>query len=119
MAGNFNSFFDTSIDSYRGKPTLKKKSIAKCIELKEKFDLCDIWRIRNPKTKRYTFRHKHASGSIQRCLDYFYIFNSMQVSIKNTGIPAYFLTDHFPITFACFKNEKAIQVEAFGNLITA
>ena len=55
LAGDFNFFFDTSLDSYVGKPTLEKKSIAKFIKLKEKFDLCDIWRIRNPKTKRYTF----------------------------------------------------------------
>ena len=55
LAGDFNFFFDASLDSYVGKPTLEKKSIAKFIKLKEKFDLCDIWRIRNPKTKRYTF----------------------------------------------------------------
>ena len=71
LAGDFNFFFDTSLDSYGGKPTLKKKSIAKFIELKEKFDLCDIWKIRNPKTKRYTFRQKHVSGLIQRHLYYF------------------------------------------------
>ena len=52
LAGDSNFFFDTSLDSYGGKPTLKKKFIAKFIELKRKFDLCDIWRIRNPKTKR-------------------------------------------------------------------
>ena len=55
LAGHFNLFFDTSLDSYGGKPTLEKKSIAKFIELKEEFYFCGIWRIRNPKTKRYTF----------------------------------------------------------------
>ena len=82
LAGDFNIFFGTSLDSYGGKSTLKKKSIAKFMELKEKFDLCDIWRIRNPKTKRYTFPQKHISGLIQRCLDCFCISNSMQVSAK-------------------------------------
>ena len=57
-AGDFNFLFDTSLDSHGGKPTLKKKSIAKFIEIKEKFDLCDIWRIRNPKTKIFTFCQK-------------------------------------------------------------
>ena len=52
LAGNFNLFFNASSDFYGGKPTLKKKSIVKFIELKEKFNLCDIWRIRNRKTKR-------------------------------------------------------------------
>ena len=119
LAGDFNFFFDTSLDSYRGKPTLKKKSVAKFIELKEKFDLYDIWRIRNPKTKRFTFCQKHVSGLIQRRLDYFYISNSMQVSVKNTDVLASLLTDHLPITFSCFKNEKAIEVADYGNLITA
>ena len=34
LAGDFNFFYDTSLDSYGDKPTLKKKSIAKFIELK-------------------------------------------------------------------------------------
>ena len=55
------SLSDTSLDSYGGKKNLKKKSIAKFIELKEKFALCDIWRIRNSKTKRFTFCQKHVS----------------------------------------------------------
>ena len=69
LAGDFNFFFffDTSLET--NQPTMKKKSIAKFIELKEKFDLCYIWRIRNPKTKIYTFRQKHVSGLIQRRLD--------------------------------------------------
>ena len=107
LAGDFNFFFDTSLDSYRGKPTLKNKSIAKFIELKKKFGLCDIWRIRNPKTKIFTFRQKHDSGLIQRRLDYLYISNSMQVSVENTDVLASLLTDHSPVTFSCFKNEES------------
>ena len=36
LAGNFNFFCDTSLDTWGSKPTLKKKSIAKFIEVKEK-----------------------------------------------------------------------------------
>ena len=106
LAGDFNFFFDTSLDSHGGKPVLKKKSIAEFIELKEKFDLCDIWRIRNPKTKRYTFRQRHVSCLIQRRLDYFYISNSMPISVKNTDALASLLTDHLAITFSYCKNEE-------------
>ena len=35
LAGDLNCFFDTSLDSNGGKATLKEKSIAKFIELKE------------------------------------------------------------------------------------
>ena len=86
LAGDFNFFFDTSLDSYGDKQTLKKKSIAKFIELKERLDLFDIWRIRNLKTKSYIFRQKDVSGLIQRHLDYFYISNSMKVSVKNIDV---------------------------------
>ena len=37
LAGNFNFFFDTYLDSYGGKPTQKNEYIAKFIEFKEKF----------------------------------------------------------------------------------
>ena len=119
LAVDFNFIFDTSLESYGGKPTLKKKYIAKFIELKEKFDLCDIWRIRNPKTKRFTFRQKHVSVLIQRRLDHIYISNSMQVSVKNTDGLVSLLTDHSPITFHVLKMKKSIEVEAYRNLITA
>ena len=74
LADDFNFFFDISLESYGRKPTLKKKSVAKFIELKEKFDLCNIWRIRNLKPKRYTFRQKYVSGLIQRRLGYLWLF---------------------------------------------
>ena len=104
LAGDFNFFFDTLLESYGGKPTLKNTSIAKSIEF---INLCDIRRIRNPKTKRFTFRQKDISGLIQRRFDCIYISNSMQVSVKNTDVSASLLTDHSPITFSCFKNEES------------
>ena len=35
LVGDFNFFFDTSLDSYGGKPTLKKKSIPNLLNLKK------------------------------------------------------------------------------------
>ena len=58
LAGDFNFFFDTSLDSYGDKQTLKKKSIAKFIELKERLDLFDIWRIETLKLKVIFFVRK-------------------------------------------------------------
>ena len=45
-----------SLDSHGGKPVIKKKAISQLIQITENLDLCDIWRIRNPKRKRFTFR---------------------------------------------------------------
>ena len=42
MAGDFNLFFDSKLNAQGGNPTIKKKSLAKIIELKESYNLCDI-----------------------------------------------------------------------------
>ena len=69
MAGDFNLVFNSRLEAQGGNPTLKKKSLAKLIEFKETYDLCDIWRARNTKSKRFTFTQKHSSGFIQLRVD--------------------------------------------------
>ena len=49
----------------------QKKSFAKIIGLKNTFELWDIWRLRNPNIKRFTFQQNHRTGFIQHRLDIF------------------------------------------------
>ena len=49
--GDFNLSFACRLEMQGGNPVLKKNSFAKLIQLKRKFVLCDIWRIRKPNTK--------------------------------------------------------------------
>ena len=100
LGGDFNVILNPSLDSEGGKPVIKKRAIAKLIQITENLDLCDIWRIRNPKRRRFTFRQHHSTGFIQRRLDYFFISNSLQESTKTTDTLAAFSTDHSPITFS-------------------
>ena len=58
---------------------MKNKSVDKFIHIKESQGLCDTWRVRNPKKKRYTFRQQHVTVLIQRRLDYFWF----QIICKN------------------------------------
>ena len=51
-----STFFDTLTDAECGNPTSKRRTINKPIEINETFDLCDTWRIRNPKKRKYTCR---------------------------------------------------------------
>ena len=106
FGGDFNLFFEAKLEEQGGYLVLKKKSLAKLIQIKEKFDLCDIWRIRNPNTKRYTFRQQHSSGYIQRRLDYFFISNVLQESVKNPDVLAAFSTDHSPMMFSVFSKSE-------------
>ena len=83
-----------------GKPVIKKRTIAKSIQITENLDLCDIWRIRNPKRKRFTFRQHHSTGFIQRRIEYYFISNSLQESTKTADTLAAFSTDHSSRTFS-------------------
>ena len=83
----------------------KKHYVWKIFELKETYNLTDIWRIRNPKAKQYTFRQKHVSGFLQRVLDYFFISSNIQESILDTDIIPAITSDHSPILIS-FPKEK-------------
>ena len=56
FSGDSNIIFDSFHDAQEGNPILKKHTLVKTIQIKERLNLVDIWRIRNPKTKRFTFR---------------------------------------------------------------
>ena len=109
LAGDFNVFFNTNLECSGGNPSFKQKSVAKLIEIIETFNLCDIWRIRNPKTKRFTFRQQHCSGFIQRRLDYIFISSSLQESVLNTEVLPAFLSDHSPV-FISYNEMRNIPI---------
>ena len=71
---------------------------------KESLGLCDIWQVRNPKKKRYTFRQQHVTSFIQRRLNYFLVSNNLQESINKMDILTTLSADHSPIFFTLSKN---------------
>ena len=113
LGGDFNLFFSSKIESAGGNPVFKKKSVSKLIELLKSYDLVDIWRIRNPKTKRYTFRQNHFSGFLQRRLDYIFVSNSLQESTKNVDILAALSSDHSPVFLNLTKCENIQKGNGF------
>ena len=54
MAGDFSLFFNSNLNTAGRNPTLKRKSLAKFIKLKEAYDLCDIQTVINVKVKQFT-----------------------------------------------------------------
>ena len=63
---DLNLFLDSALDAEEGKLILKSSSFSNLNEIKEKYNLCDIWRIRNAKEKHFPFIQKHSSGFLQR-----------------------------------------------------
>ena len=86
FTGDFNLIFYKNLESTGGIPLLKKHSLSKIIKLNENLNLCDIWRVRNPHKKLFTFQQKHFPGIIQWRLDYIFVSNSIQESVKKTEI---------------------------------
>ena len=59
-------------------------------------DLVDIWRIRNPDNKNFTWRQKNPI--IQRRLDYWFISDMLQEDVVKSEIVTSIKTDHLAIT---------------------
>ena len=59
-------------------------------------DLVDIWRIRNPDNKKFTWRPKNPI--IQRRLDYWFIRDILQEDVVKSEILTSINTDHLAIT---------------------
>ena len=97
------------LDAKGGTPTLKSRSINKLVELNETFDLSEIWRIRNPKKCKYTFRQKHLSGIIQRRLDYMFISQNLQEYVKKSDVLSALSTDHLPVFCSISKRNELNQ----------
>ena len=110
MTGNFNLFFNSKLEAQGGNPMLKNKSFAKLIEFNGRYDLCDILRVRNTKSNRFTFTQKHSSDFIQCRLDYILISNTLQEFVPMTEILTPISTVHSPVLFYLFSKKLKLEV---------
>lgn len=93
--GDFNFVIDIQLESSGGNPKLKIGSIEQLRAILKEYDLCDIWRIRNPNSKRYTWKG-YAQGlaskskqALYRRLDFFYISDALQPLVKKVILSQY------------------------------
>jgi len=96
-AGDWN-FTSEHIDRKGGNYTQWNDNIDIMEEMTTKFDLIDIWRVRNPEKTRYTFRQKSSSGIIQSRIDRIYVSDTLQYNIHKTDIIPGLKSDHSAIT---------------------
>ena len=76
------------------------------IELNKTLNLCDIWRIKNLKKRKYTFQQKHISGITQGKLDYIFISKNLQEYAKKFDVLHALSTDHSPVFWAISKRNE-------------
>ena len=108
--GDFNLFFDFDLDAKGGSPKLKIKSFSKLLSMMSQNDLCDIYRIRNPEAKRFTWRRK--SPFKQRRLDCFLVSETLQENIKAVGIIPSVRSDHSAITLTLYPVSENVRGRA-------
>ena len=95
LGGDLNLTIDPDLDCSGRNPVLKDS--VKCVEdILMNYDLVDIWRIRNPDIKKFTWRQK--SPIIQRRLDYWLISDSLQDGVAKVDIVTAIRTDHSAVT---------------------
>ena len=95
IGGDWNFILDKRLDAYGGNPKLKLNSIAEHTKLKNKFLLCDIYRIRNQQMKSFTYRQR--TPCLVRRLDRFLISKILQSRVSSCDILSSLLSDHSPI----------------------
>ena len=99
MGGDFNFVPEPQLDRKGGVPitlTPKRTEISKLTQdIKEYMQIQDLWRIRNPETRRFTWRR--TNPSVKSRLDYWLTSTSLADHIEETDIVPFCQTDHSAI----------------------
>ena len=95
IGGDFNVVLDPEFDGLGGKPKLRD-SVKIIEQIRLSFDLTDIWRVRNPDERRFSWRQKNPV--IQRRLDFWLIPSSLQEDVESVDIIPAIKSDHSAIT---------------------
>ena len=97
VGGDFDIILYHVLDGQGGKS--KRKDSGKIVEdMSAELDSVDIWRIRNPAVKRFTWRQK--KPILQRRLDYWLVSDSLQDNIDSVDIKTSVRSDHSAITLS-------------------
>lgn len=107
MAGDFNLTMDVKMDKKGGLPVTKTRPRNIIENIIEQFDLIDIWRLKNPDKKRYTWRQQTPPISCR--LDYFLISNTLQDNAHGVDILPAIKSDHSPISLHLRKNNEVCR----------
>ena len=92
LGGYFNLYFDSFLDAGSGKPQLEINSLTILLNIMSERDLCNLFRVRNPDTKRLSWRRKNSF--LQRRLNYFLVSEYSQEQIDTFDIIPSVQTDH-------------------------
>lgn len=93
IGGDFNTIIDVNLDKKNGNINKHNRCRKYIIDVMSTFNLIDIWRLKHPDKKQFTW-HSSTKPSIHCRLDYFLISDMLQNYIIDCNINASFKTDH-------------------------
>ena len=95
LGGDWNLIFDKTLDFMGGSPSLKYSSLKRLQSIMIDFNLVDIWRVRNPSFRQFTWHRSNPPKMSQ--IDFSLISNEMQYNVKFCKHLPSFLSDHSPV----------------------
>lgn len=106
-AGDWNLIFDTKLDSFGEKSRLKRKSIYQLKSIMSSFELIDIWRVRNPTLRQFTWRRKNPRQMSR--IDFFLVSEDLQSEVKSCEFLCPLSSDHSPVKLKIQANSTGMR----------
>jgi len=97
--GDLNVMLNSMLDRSGGSPNFKSGAVENVLNLMDQLNLIDIWRVRNPYLRKYTWRQRNPL--IQSRLDYWLISDKLQDIVSDCSISPAINTDHSSIYLNC------------------
>jgi len=94
LGGDFNICLQPFLDKKGGTVEPELESKVKLMGLLGHLDLVDIWRVRNPDAKKFTWRGRTRGGLVQSRIDYFFVSLGIADLVGNTDILHGICSDH-------------------------
>ena len=104
IGGDWNVARNHKFDKSGGIINVKHKTLDQLDQLMNNFELNDIWRIKNPNYKRFTWRQ--TNPLIQCRLDFWLISDSLYDTVNNTDIIPSVRSDHSAIILNLTQLDK-------------
>ena len=114
VSGDFNCPLNPVIDK-RGSSLIPRQSVISTIEqLQSELDLHDIWRIKNPTIRSFTW--SQSNPLVFSRLDYWLISNSLADNVYNVDMISAIKTDHSAITIEFQDVDDNVKGPGFWKL---
>ena len=114
VGGDFNCPLNPVVDK-RGGSLIPRQSVISTIEqLQSELDLHDIWRIKNPTIRNFTWSQSNPLVFLR--LDYWLISNSLSDNVYNVDMISAIKTDHSAITIEFQDVDDKVKGPGFWKL---